>query len=107
MVQFGHVRRSWRVLARRHLDTLHSSNTAAKNKSLTLHCDHPIKNELYFVDYPSKHDGKKIAQKKINKPFCALMSEFEVVGSFDGLLCLADALSNVVLYIYNPFTGTI
>lgn len=56
----------WRVLARRHLDTLHSSNTAVKKLSLTLRCDHPIINELYCVDRPSKHDGKKIAQKKIN-----------------------------------------
>ncbi|KAL6135154.1 hypothetical protein ACLB2K_067382 [Fragaria x ananassa] len=32
------------------------------------------------------------------------MPEFEVVGSFDGLLCLADALSNSTPYIYNPFT---
>ncbi|PRQ19104.1 putative F-box associated interaction domain-containing protein [Rosa chinensis] len=32
------------------------------------------------------------------------MPEFDVVGSFDGLLCLADAVNNVALYIYNPFT---
>lgn len=102
-VQFGYVCPSWRVLARSHLDVLHSSKTAA-NLGLILHCDHPIKNELYFVDYPSYHDGKKIAQKKINKPSCALMPEFEVVGSFDGLLCLADAVSNSAPYIYNPFT---
>lgn len=102
LVQFRCVCRSWRLLGQDpDLVNMHSSRMAESNPTcLIFHCDYPIKNQLYFVEFPSSNEKVK----KFQVPFCSAMPEFDVVGTCDGLLCLSDSLFNDALYIYNPFT---
>jgi hypothetical protein len=104
LVQFKSVCRAWRKLARDpDLVNIHSTRMAESNPCLIFHCDNPIRNQLYFVELPAC-DDKKEKVKMFDVPFWAAMSEFDVVGSCNGLLCLSDALYNDALYIYNPFS---
>ncbi|GAA0165446.1 hypothetical protein LIER_20848 [Lithospermum erythrorhizon] len=69
---------------------------------LILHCDYPLNNQLYFVEFPD-HDSKQ-SLKRIQTPFSTDMPEFSVVGSCDGILCLVNSLFNDPICVYNPFT---
>lgn len=103
LVQFKSVCRAWRMLARDpDLVNMHSTRMAESNPCLIFHCDYPIRNQLYFVELSACND-KKEKVKMFDVPFWSAMSEFDVVGSCNGLLCLSDALYNDALYIYNPF----
>ncbi|KAJ6390255.1 hypothetical protein OIU77_024470 [Salix suchowensis] len=106
LVKFKCVCRAWRAMA---LDpqvvNLYSScSTQDADPCVILHSDFPIRNNLYFVDFAAD-DEEKDKVKRLQAPFSSRMPEFEVVGSCNGLLCLADSLYNDSLYIYNPFTG--
>ncbi|EOX93376.1 hypothetical protein QUC31_004100 [Theobroma cacao] len=104
LVQFKFVCRGWRALAQDPLLAgMHLSWKADSNPCLILHCDFPIRNQLYFVDL-SAHNQDKEKVKRLYVPFQATMPEFDVVGSCNGLLCLSDSLYNDALYVYNPFT---
>lgn len=107
LIQFRYVCRSWRLLAQdpQVLD-LHNSTEDDKDdnfRCLIFHCDYPIRNQLYFVDFSAFRQDKE-SVKKIFTPFSSTMAEYEVVGSCNGLLCLCDSLYNDKLYLYNPFT---
>ncbi|KAJ9169984.1 hypothetical protein P3X46_018121 [Hevea brasiliensis] len=105
LVQFKCVCRTWRALAQDpHLVKFHLSATTNSDPCLILHCDFPIRNQLYFVDFAALPDQGKDKVKRINAPFWPIMPEFDVVGSCNGLLCLADSLYNDAVYVYNPFT---
>lgn len=109
LVQFSYVCRAWRKLAQDHnlVDLPNSHKAAHNNNSLCLifHCDYPIRNHLYFLDFPSEyHSSENVTVKRIHTPFCSSMPEFVMIGSCNGLLCLSDFLYNNSLYIYNPFT---
>lgn len=103
LIQFKCVSRSWRTLAENpELATLHFSRAAARpdnDPCLIFHCDYPIQNQLCFAD--------KRKVKKFHLPFLNKLSEFDVVGSCNGLLCLSNSLfSSGCLYLYNPFTSS-
>ncbi|KAL5581728.1 hypothetical protein UlMin_014170 [Ulmus minor] len=103
LVQFKYVCRSWRFLAQDpHLVEFYNTRSVENNPCLIFHCDFPIRNQLYFVDFDANNNEKEVV-KKIQTPFCASMPEFDVVGSCNGLLCLSDSLYNDALYVYNPF----
>ncbi|KAA8524836.1 hypothetical protein F0562_011259 [Nyssa sinensis] len=103
LLQFRFVCRSWRFLSQDpDLVKLHFSRTAKNNPCLIFHCDYPIRNQLYFVDFSDQDDNQTV--RKIDTPICAAMPEFYVVGSCNGLLCLYNSLYNDPVYIYNPFT---
>ncbi|KAF2292361.1 hypothetical protein GH714_020612 [Hevea brasiliensis] len=105
LVQFKCVCRTWRALAQDpHLVKFHLSATTNSDPCLILHCDFPIRNQLYFVDFAALPDQGKDKVKRINAPFWPIMPEFDVVGSCNGLLCLADSLYDDAVYVYNPFT---
>ncbi|WCJ37458.1 F-box and associated interaction domains-containing protein [Euphorbia peplus] len=100
LVQFKYVSRASRSLAQDpNLVKLYFSSTKENNPCLIFHCDFPIRNQLYFVDFAATN--KKV--KRINLPFWPEMPEFHLVGSCNGLLCLSDSLYNAAIYIYNPF----
>lgn len=105
LMQFKFVCRAWNSLAH---DPLllqtQLSSKPSRNPCLILHCDSPLRTQLYFVDLsvPDYHDEKV---KRFNTPFQAAMPEFNVVGSCYGLLCLSDLFFNDPIYIYNPFTS--
>lgn len=108
LVQFRYVCRSWRLLAQ-HPQLLHFHTPPRDEdqddnfRCLIFHCDYPIRNHLYFVDFPAfRHDKEPV--KRVFTPFSAAMPEYDVVGSCNGLLCLSDSLYNDKLFIYNPFT---
>ncbi|CAN1288838.1 F-box protein At3g07870 [Linum perenne] len=116
LVQFRCVCSSWRALAADpHLTNLSlsrhagasSSSSAATNLEdpcLILHCDFPIRNQLYFADLAA--DGEeKYRLRRIQAPFWSTMPEFDIIGSCNGLLCLSDSLYGDALYVYNPFSG--
>ncbi|KAF8041937.1 hypothetical protein BT93_A0516 [Corymbia citriodora subsp. variegata] len=42
---------------------------------------------------------------EFHPPFGAVMPDFDLVGSSEGLLCLANALPSHDVYVYNPLTG--
>ncbi|KAG6604900.1 F-box protein, partial [Cucurbita argyrosperma subsp. argyrosperma] len=105
LIQFRYVCRSWRLLAQHPqvLDLHNSVDDHHNFRCLIFHCDYPIRNQLYFVDLPDFRD-EKLSVKRIFTPFSATMSEYDVVGSCHGFLCLSDSLYNDKLFIYNPFT---
>ncbi|XP_038901410.1 F-box protein At3g07870 [Benincasa hispida] len=100
LIQFHSVCRSWRLLAQHTQDFCHKNDNF---RCLIFHCDYPIRNQLYFVDFPpfTQH---KYSVKRIFTPFAATMPEYDVVGSCNGFLCLSDSLYNEKLFVYNPFT---
>ncbi|GLT94153.1 hypothetical protein SLE2022_119090 [Rubroshorea leprosula] len=104
LVQFKFVCKAWRSLAQDpFLANNHLSCYAETNPCLILHCDFPLRNQLYFVDLSTENlDKEKV--KKLHAPFQSTMPEFDLVGSCNGLLCLSDSLYNDALYVYNPFT---
>ena len=105
LVQFRFVCRGWRMLAQDPLlPSMHLSRTAQENPCLILHCDYPIRNQLSFLDISSSDNREKETVRKLSTPFWDSMPEFEVVGSCNGLLCLADSLYKDAVYVYNPFT---
>ncbi|KAL5861796.1 hypothetical protein ACOSQ4_003092 [Xanthoceras sorbifolium] len=113
LVQFKFVCRGWRALAEDPVLANLQLFTKAEdqNPCLILHCDFPIRNELYFIDFSAQETGccsgensEKKKVKKFHTPFQDRMPEFDVVGSCNGLLCLSDSLYNDAIYIYNPFT---
>ncbi|KAK4784543.1 hypothetical protein SAY86_018911 [Trapa natans] len=106
IVYFGLVSKSWRELARDPLlPELQLVRSARSEPFLVFHCDLPVQNHLYFVEL-SAHQGGTVgvSMKKLCPPPWADMAEFEVVGSFNGILCLADSLFNESVCLYNPFT---
>ncbi|XP_051151901.1 F-box protein At3g07870-like [Andrographis paniculata] len=65
---------------------------------LIIHSKNPLKTYLYFLHF----SDQKIY--KFETPFASSMSEFSILGSSNGLLCLIDSLFNRYIYLYNPFT---
>ncbi|XP_030512651.1 F-box protein At3g07870 [Rhodamnia argentea] len=111
IVRFRLVCRSWRALGRDPLlPDAQLARTAARDPVLVLHSDFPLRNLLSFVelsarDQDCEHNrSKKTPVGKFNPPFLNSMPEFDVVGSCNGLLCLADLLYTETLFVYNPFT---
>lgn len=113
LVRFRLVCRSWWALGRDPLlPDAQLARTAAADPFLVFHSDFPLRNQLSFVELSSAQDqdcghsrSKKAPVGKFNPPFLNSMPEFEVVGSCNGLLCLADLLYREMLFVYNPFTG--
>ncbi|KAI3440933.1 F-box domain-containing protein, partial [Psidium guajava] len=112
LVRFRLVCRSWRALGRDPLlADAQLARTAARDPFLVFHSDLPLRNQLSFVELsaPDQDCGHNRPNKtpvgKFNPPFLNAMPEFDVVGSCNGLLCLADLLYRETLFIYNPFTG--
>ncbi|KAK4799893.1 hypothetical protein SAY86_025258 [Trapa natans] len=109
LVCFSLVSRSWRKLAHDPLlPDAQLRRSASSHPFLLFHCDFPIRNNLYFVELSAAHSrrsGGVSSLREFHPPFWKSMSEFEVVGSCNGILCLADFLYKDSMYLYNPFTG--
>lgn len=106
IIQFRFVCRSWYKLSF-DLDLINLQLSRAlenNNISLIFHCDFPLNNQLYFVEF-SDQDHDKDILRKIHTPFSDAMPEFRVVSSCNGLLCLSNSLFHDGPYVYNPFTG--
>ncbi|XVE72499.1 hypothetical protein DITRI_Ditri11bG0044200 [Diplodiscus trichospermus] len=69
LVQFKFVCRGWRALAQDPLlADMHLSCKAESNKCLILHCDFPIRNQLYFVDLSAHNQDKEKLPKSRQYP---------------------------------------
>uniref|UniRef100_A0A3N7G0B5 F-box domain-containing protein n=1 Tax=Populus trichocarpa TaxID=3694 RepID=A0A3N7G0B5_POPTR len=80
LVQFKCVCRAWRALVQdpQLVDLYLSCSTQdTDHPCLILHCDFPIRNNLYFVDFAA-HEEEKEKVKRIPAPFSSMMPEFEV-----------------------------
>lgn len=106
IVCFGLVSRSWRELSRDPLlPEMQLARTARSEPFLIFHSDFPIRNFLRFVELSAHERNAGISIRKFRPPFWNNMSEFDVVGSCNGILCLADSLLKESVYLYNPFNG--
>ncbi|OWM75433.1 F-box protein At3g07870 [Punica granatum] len=106
IIRFRLVSRAWRELARDPLlPEAQLARTARFEPFLIFHCDSPIRNDLYFAKLLAHDRSAKVLTRKFHPPFWHNMAEFEVVGSCNGILCLADSLYKESIYLYNPFTG--
>ncbi|KAK2985691.1 hypothetical protein RJ640_011919 [Escallonia rubra] len=104
VIQFRFVCRAWHKLSHDPLLIDLQLSQAAKDNPFLIfqgEYDHPIRNELYLVELPNRHEEGRVL--KVYPPFCDSTAELNVVGSCDGLLCIWDSYANAV-YIYNPFT---
>lgn len=105
IVRFRLVSRAWRELAQDPLlPETQLARTARSEPFLVFHCDFPIQNHLFFAEL-SAHRSTGASLKRFHPPFRNSMAEFEVVGSCNGIFCLADSLYKDSVYLYNPFTG--
>ncbi|KAI9177192.1 hypothetical protein LWI28_012144 [Acer negundo] len=64
-----------------------------------VHCDHPIRNQLYSLELSDPENDQRV-----NKLRVPMFPEFDIKGSCKGLLCLCDSSTRDSLYAYNPFT---
>ncbi|XAR55275.1 hypothetical protein NMG60_11035306 [Bertholletia excelsa] len=104
LMQSRFVGRAWNELSHDpNLVELHFRWAARNNPCLILHCDYPIRNELYFVEL-SDNQGNEVA-RKFQLHFQQVMPEFNVIASCNGMLCLSKSLCSDPLCIHNPFTG--
>ncbi|XP_028803145.1 F-box protein At3g07870-like [Neltuma alba] len=99
-----YVCRSWRSLAQDPSIAPHLSGITKNNQCLIFHCDTPIRSQVCLADFISSPGN---IQKVTNllPIFTSSMPEFDVVASWDGVLCLFDSLFGDKLYLYNPFTN--
>ncbi|KAK2648598.1 hypothetical protein Ddye_016087 [Dipteronia dyeriana] len=79
---------------------MHSSRVTENDPCLVLHCDYPIRNQLYSLELSAL--GKD--DQRVNKIRVPVLPEFKVVGSCKGLLYLSDSSAKGIVYVYNPFT---
>lgn len=84
------------------LPIMFSIRANQRNPSLILHCDSPIVNKLCYISSDNYSNSKVL---KIVPPFMSNMTEYQVVGSCNGLLCISDALYFDPVYVCNIFTG--
>ncbi|KAK2648615.1 hypothetical protein Ddye_016104 [Dipteronia dyeriana] len=82
------------------MEFIHFSRATENDPCLILHCDYPIRNQLYSLELSdfSKDD------QRVNKIRVPVLPEFNVVGSSKGLLCLCDSSAKNIVYVYNPFS---
>ncbi|CAI9091887.1 OLC1v1026995C5 [Oldenlandia corymbosa var. corymbosa] len=110
LIQSRFVCKFWQNLSYDpHLVSLHLSKVLSSNfHYFIFHCDVPIKNQLYFVEFFNEKDDdgstKLEKVRKFDTPFSSSMPEFNVIGSCNGILCLENSLFEEGLYLYNPFT---
>ncbi|KAL5865338.1 hypothetical protein ACOSQ3_002852 [Xanthoceras sorbifolium] len=81
------------------LVSIHFQRASKNDPCLIIHCDHPIRNQLYSVELSDYEEDQRV--NKIRVP---IFPEFEIKGSCKGLLCLYDSSTRDSLFVYNPFT---
>ncbi|KAF8009996.1 hypothetical protein BT93_J0855 [Corymbia citriodora subsp. variegata] len=103
------VCQSWQALAQDPLLLqLHRPRAASsQDLSLVFHSKPPLRSQLYFIDDISGggSDGRSRPASEFHPPFAVVAPDFDLVGSSEGLLCLANALYSHNVYVYNPLTG--
>ncbi|KAL8522263.1 hypothetical protein ACS0TY_012411 [Phlomoides rotata] len=77
-----------------HLVNMHLARSSTP--CLIFHSDYPIQNQLHFLHLSD------LKVRKINTPFP--ISEFTIIGSSNGLLCVINTLFPSSIFFYNPFT---
>ncbi|KAJ7960293.1 F-box protein [Quillaja saponaria] len=103
LVQFQYVSPACRSVARDPQMVKYLSGIIDNNLCLIFHSGIPLRDNLYFVNYPSHHiEDEQV--KRICPPFSGSMPEFNIVGSCNGILCLSDNYFQNELILYNPFT---
>ncbi|XP_051152153.1 F-box protein At3g07870 [Andrographis paniculata] len=80
-----------------HLITLHLSRS--DESYIIIHSNRPFKNQLYFLNF----SDQKVCKFEI--PFALFNSDFNIIASSNGLLCLIDPFFPTHVSLYNPFTG--
>ncbi|KAK0590878.1 hypothetical protein LWI29_000068 [Acer saccharum] len=100
LLQFRLVCKSWHNLAQDLLLVcMHFYHAPENDPCLIIHCDHPIRNQLYPLELSDPENDLRV-----NKLHVPMFPEFAIKGSCKGLLCLCDSSTRDSLYAYNPFT---
>ncbi|TXG73526.1 hypothetical protein EZV62_002105 [Acer yangbiense] len=98
LMQFKCVCKSWRVLAEeKRLPSIHHARATSRNPCLILNSACQIKNKLQFI---CSGDGFNQKVRSLDTP----MSEYQVVGSCNGLLCISNSYYDPIV-ICNPIIG--
>ncbi|KAK3184474.1 hypothetical protein Dsin_031760 [Dipteronia sinensis] len=104
LVKIKFVCRAWCDLTlHSHLISSHFLHQIENDPCLILHSDHPIRNQIYFLDLSADVSENDKRVKQFSAP-PAMPPEFVIIGSCNGLLCLKGPSPWNKLYIYNPFT---
>ncbi|KAK2648624.1 hypothetical protein Ddye_016113 [Dipteronia dyeriana] len=100
LLQFKLVCKAWHNLAQDPLlVSMHFYHAPENDPCLIIHCDHPIRNQLYSLELSDPENNQRV-----NKLCVPMFPEFHIKGSCKGLLCLCDSSTRDSLYAYNPFT---
>ncbi|KAI9177307.1 hypothetical protein LWI28_024138 [Acer negundo] len=100
LLQFKLVCKSWHNLTQDPLlVSMHFYHAPENDPCLIVHCDHPIRNQLYSLELSDPENDQRV-----NKLRVPMFPEFDIKGSCKGLLCLCDSSTRDSLYAYNPFT---
>lgn len=87
LVQFKCVCRAFHTLVQGpRLPNLHLGHATKSNPCLIIHCG-LLKDPLYFINEDVRGGYNRVV-RKIDTPFMSEMSQHDVVGSCNGLLCL-------------------
>ncbi|KAK0589967.1 hypothetical protein LWI29_020765 [Acer saccharum] len=86
-----------------HLINSHFLRQIENDPCLILHSDYPIRNQIYFLDLSADVSENDKRVKKFSAP-PAMLPEFVIIDSCNGLLCLKGPSPWNKLYIHNPFT---
>ncbi|KAI9194664.1 hypothetical protein LWI28_008048 [Acer negundo] len=98
LVQIKCVCKSWRVLAEEtRLPSIHHARATSRNPCLILNSACQIKNKLQFIC--SDQNSSKV------RSLDTAMSEYQVVGSCNGLLCISNSYYYDPIVICNPIIG--
>ncbi|XVF19617.1 hypothetical protein REPUB_Repub11eG0126200 [Reevesia pubescens] len=108
IIQMKSVCKAWYALTRDGcLPGMYDARANNKNPGLILHCDCLKRNKLYFLDCGKGPDKFSNKVRRIDTKLKSLIPEYQVVGSCNGLICIADALYFNPMIVCNPLTGNL
>ncbi|KAJ4704883.1 F-box protein [Melia azedarach] len=106
LIQIKCVCKSWRALAQHpRLPSMHHARAYTRNPCLILHCDFLIPNELYFVTLGNRTEQHNSELRRINTRINSAVTEYRVVSSCNGVLCISNTLHFDPIFACNPFAG--
>ncbi|OMO76917.1 hypothetical protein COLO4_25431 [Corchorus olitorius] len=107
--QIQYVCKTWYGLTRdRSLPIVFNAHASNRNPGLILHSDCLKQNKLYFLENSDGADqcySNKV--RRIDAKLKSFINEYQIVGSCNGLICLADALYFNPMIVCNPLTGNV
>ncbi|KAK3205594.1 hypothetical protein Dsin_019640 [Dipteronia sinensis] len=106
LVQIKCVCKSWRALAEdTRLPSIHHARATSRNPCLILNSTCQIENKLQFICSGDGFNQNSSKVRSLDARFNTAMSEYQVVGSCNGLLCISNSYYYDPITICNPIIG--